>query len=72
MGIGNMTINVYNLNVNTQNINIYLGSRMMSYIDAENAIIDALGTISANFQKHIVQKICLSVFELMLRCTLEC
>ena len=30
---------------------------MISYIDVENAISDALGTISTDFQQHFVQKI---------------
>ena len=56
IGNGNMRINDYNWNVNGGNIVTYLGSVTMSYIDAENANSDALGTIQANFQYKIVER----------------
>ena len=55
IGIGNLTINDYNLNVNSGNTNTYLGSTTLSYIQAKNATSDALGTINANFQQHIAE-----------------
>ena len=53
IGNGNMTIHDYNLNVNVGNINTYLGSKTISYIDDENATSDSLGTVHPTFQQHI-------------------
>ena len=58
-----MTITDYNLNGNAGNTSTYIGSTMTSYLDAENATSDALGTINENFQQHIVNQICHRVLE---------